>query len=430
MRTIPLLLPCLLLAQYVEDSIDVHFPWISSLVYNSRADVIYGACEMDGLIFTIACSTNRVLRGQYTDHPLNLVYDSTDNKAYCTVYNYEDVDSVLVIDGTTHLRARGIPVPEATDLVWDPVPNRLYVSCTEANQVTVIDCATDTVIGHIQTSPEPLRMHLNNRYRKLYVQCHGSERLEIIDLHTLEVIKNITVPGLPEAGYYSEAVDKCYCGAGVSVVVVDGATDSVVAQIGQTGRSLSMVAVGRHSLVMAGGTHGGSDSVYVIDAASDTAVRAIPGVSSPYDLYWSEISDLVYCASSQLDQVAVIAGNGSRMLGVLQVGDCPHSFAAAPRHRYLYVGHLGSGKVYVVRDTVSGIAETPDPERAEPLRPTLLTRAQLLTELQQDPNQTLFDASGREVLRPNTIPPGVYFVRRLTADSQQLPASCKVLVTN
>jgi hypothetical protein len=84
--------------------------------------------------------------------------------------------------------------------------------------------------------------------------------------------------------------------------------------------------------------------------------------------------------------------------------------------------------IYTYGDSAA-IAETPEPERAEPLQPTFLTRAQLQAEMQRDPSLSLFDASGREVLRPNTIPPGIYFVRRLTADSQQLTASRKVLLT-
>jgi hypothetical protein len=84
----------------------------------------------------------------------------------------------------------------------------------------------------------------------------------------------------------------------------------------------------------------------------------------------------------------------------------------------------------VVRDRAGGIAETPEPERAEPLRTTILTRARLQAELQQNPSLSLFDASGREVLRPKSIPRGIYFVRRPTADGRQLPASRKVLVTD
>ncbi|UCG43226.1 MAG: hypothetical protein JSU73_01015, partial [candidate division WOR-3 bacterium] len=56
-------------------------------------------------------------------------------------------------------------------------------------------------------------------------------------------------------------------------------------------------------------------------------------------------------------QVAAIAGNGSRMMGVLEVGDAPFTFTYSPQQRRLYVGHLGSRKVYVIRDTVSGIEE-------------------------------------------------------------------------
>jgi YVTN family beta-propeller protein len=301
-------------AQWVEDSIEVPTRWVGSLCHNPTANVVYGSTSDD--------------------------------------------DSILVVDGSTHTRIGVIPLYWARFLVWDPVANRLYVSEFEDNSVAVIDCATDTVIAHIPTSPEPLRMHLSTRHRKLYVLCHGSERLNIIDLNTLEVIKNIRLSGMPEAGCYSEAADKYYCGALGNIVVLDGATDSVVAEIGLTGQALSMVAVDRHSLVLVGYKYAGSDSVHVINVDADSIVRTFPGVSAPHGLHWSEVSDLVYCTSGRWDQLVAFAGDGSRLVGTVDVGGWPFSLVGAPRFGRVYVGHLYSRQVYVIRDTVSGISET------------------------------------------------------------------------
>ncbi|UCG44186.1 MAG: hypothetical protein JSU73_06155 [candidate division WOR-3 bacterium] len=77
---------------------------------------------------------------------------------------------------------------------------------------------------------------------------------------------------------------------------------------------------------------------------------------------------------------------------------------------YSFGGSMGEA-LLVKTDSVgyvSTIAETPERRRAEPLRPTILTRAQLQAELQSDRALSLFDASGREVLDPR---PGVLFLR-------------------
>jgi hypothetical protein len=130
---------------------------------------------------------------------------------------------------------------------------------------------------------------------------------------------------------------------------------------------------------------------------------------------------LVYCASTGWSQVAVIAGNGSRMLDVLQVGAGPFCFAAAPRHHRLYVA---CNKVYVIRDKVTAIAETPEPERAEAMPgPTIVRDVLRLGQSGDRPSSggtvpvLLLDPAGRIVMHllpgdndVRHLSPGVYFV--------------------
>jgi hypothetical protein len=394
-------------AQYVLDSIDVGGRWVGSMALNSREDVVYGRSQSGGVLFAIDCSSNRIVSRVEVEFPWYMAYSATSNKVYCT-FRPSDTESLLVVDGVTHQRIRAMPLEWAAFAVWDSVANWLFVSCTEANRVMVIDCAADTVIKDIRTSAGPMRMHLNNRHRKLYVQCYDSERLNIVDLNALEVIENVRLPGIPEAGCYSEAADRYYCGAGQEVVVVDGTTDSVVRLIPVTGRSLSMVSVAHRDLVFVGATYGDADTLYVVDTSRDSVVARHGGLDEPYAMFWSEGTDLVYCANSLGDQVAVIAGNGSRMLDVLQVGDYPYCFAAAPRHRRVYLGHLASSKVYVIRDTVTGVAEH-GPYTGRPAR-AAATVTYGSYELEGGEPARLVDIAGRPVAK---IVPGVNDVRRL-----------------
>ena len=96
-------------AQYVLDSIDVGGRFVGSLCYNSRSDVVYGNSESGGFFFAIDCSTNEVISSISLRYPLRVVYNATGNKAYCSYYNYE-LDSVLVVDGSTHQRIKAIPL--------------------------------------------------------------------------------------------------------------------------------------------------------------------------------------------------------------------------------------------------------------------------------------------------------------------------------
>jgi hypothetical protein len=70
--------------------------------------------------------------------------------------------------------------------------------------------------------------------------------------------------------------------------------------------------------------------------------------------------------------------------------------------------------------TGGGVAETPERKQTESLGPTVISRAQLLAELQQNPVLFLFDASGRTVLNPKSLSPGVFFLRTATTTRRVL----------
>ena len=139
-----LLLCCLIVAtshaQYVEDSIDVGGAWVGSLVYNSQADVLYGGCQTAGILFAISCDSNKVIMSLALDWPRCLAYDSTDNKGYVAFKGAEE-DSLAVIDGSTRQVIDDIEVPGAVMPVWDPVSDRVCVSCYSSNMVAVVDRA-------------------------------------------------------------------------------------------------------------------------------------------------------------------------------------------------------------------------------------------------------------------------------------------------
>ncbi len=345
--------------QWVTDSIDCGGPWVGSLVYNSRANVIYGASEQPGIFFAISCDSNKVISSIHLRWPLNVAYASTPNKAYCSFYNYE-LDSVLVVDGSSHTRIKAIPLHWATYLVWDSISNQVYVSCLEENRVSVIDCVTDSVVCHIPVGNGPIKMYLNTRHRKLYVNDWDGEAVSIIDLETNQLIRTIPVGGIPSSGCYCAGeAQKYYCNGFFEAVVIDGVGDSIVARIPLSNCARSMVAVDAHELVMVGGTTGGWDSVFVIDAVGDSVLRAFPVGKGPSGLVWSPVTDLVYTANVHTDDVSVIAGDGSGLvLWSLPVGNGPDVFAVVPRHERLY---LSCGNmVYVIRDRAGGIHDGSD----------------------------------------------------------------------
>ena len=245
-------------AQYVEDSIDVGAAWVGSLVYNSREDVLYGASE-DGIFFAISCDSNKLIESFPLQRALAVTYDSIDNKAYCTFYNTQADDSLLVVDGVTHTRIKSLPMDGATTPVWDPASDRVYVSCQSTNKVAVVDCATDSLLTYIPVGACPIKMYINTLRRKLYVLNSDEGSISVVNMTTDQVIKTLVVGGYPNAGYYSRSADRFYCdGPQEQCVVVGGQSDTIVARIPLPGIDGVLSATGNED---AGLVYLGTESV-------------------------------------------------------------------------------------------------------------------------------------------------------------------------
>jgi YVTN family beta-propeller protein len=346
------------LAQYVEDSVDVGAGWVGSLAYNSREDVLYGASE-SGVFFAISCDSNKVIESFLLRYALVVAYDSTDNKAYCSFYNTHTDDSLLVVDGATQARIRSLPMDGATTPVWDPVSDRVYVSCQSTNSVAVVDCVNDSLLTYIPVGACPIKMCINTLRRKLYVLNYDDGTVSIVDMATNQVIKTVATE-TAGAGYYCRSADKFYCsGPQQQCIVIGGQSDTIVARIPLPGAEGMMSATGNESagLVYLGTFSGSDDYVATVLAEKDSVVATAMTGRAPWGLTCYEPTGLVYSASSWSDEVYVVSRDGARILTTIQVGDYPFVFAAVPRHNRLYLGHLSSRYVYVIRDTSAGIAE-------------------------------------------------------------------------
>jgi YVTN family beta-propeller protein len=344
---------------YVEDSINVYHSWVGSMCYNSTADAIYGRCQDEaGVFFAISADSNRVVVRWVLSWPRYLCYDSLGNKCYLA-YAGENEDSLAVIDGTTHTLIKGLPMPGATTPTWDPTSNRVYVTSQSCNEVVGVDCRTDSVICHIPVGDCPLKLYLNGPGRKLYVINYDDASVSVIDITTNQVIRTLRTGGYPNAGLFSEVLSKFYVAGMNEVVVIGGQCDSVVARIWLTqgGEPTAFAENPRSHLVMVA-VSGTERSVYTLDGDADTLLWTVQVGEEPVALLRSPVTGRVYCANGSTDDVSVLNADGTQVQQTLRVGNAPFVLAYSPVRARLYVGHLNSGRVYVIRDSLIGIAES------------------------------------------------------------------------
>ncbi len=63
---------------------------------------------------------------------------------------------LIILDAATHKGIKRIETPRgAAGIQMQPDGSRVFVACTGADQVDVIDLKTLTIVGHIDAGPEP-----------------------------------------------------------------------------------------------------------------------------------------------------------------------------------------------------------------------------------------------------------------------------------
>jgi YVTN family beta-propeller protein len=149
-------------------------------------------------------------------------------------------------------------------------------------------------------------------------------------------------------------------------------------------------------------------SVVVANRASGFVKGSVMVGEGPVAFAWSGDLQRLYCADRYSDEVTVLTGDGYAVLRTLPVGDYPFCFAYSPVQRRLYVGHLGSSKVYVIKDTAGGIEEAAAGRLAGArmrATPSTFTGQVVLSGSARCAAVSVYDGSGREV-RVLTADPG------------------------
>ena len=266
---------------------------------------------------------------------------------------------------------------------WDSVGNKLYVPIDAWGlpcKVAVYDCATDSVLALIDMNGldyAPGWMNFDQTYRKAYFMsnCAWAAYAGVIDTRNDTLIK--LFPIRASSMFNAVAVD-----------------------------------TRDHKAYIAGPPSGpgGDDTLYVIDCATDSIIKKLtyPGTPWSVDLVrWVPWSNRVYLTRT----------SGQESLGII-VFDCntdsiivpnlslgywsPLDIQLDPIHERIFAIGAESTSVHVLRDVVSGVAETPTPN-PRPAAPFKLRELRDAVELEyhlESPGWVevaVFDPCGRRI---------------------------------
>ena len=290
-------------------------------------------------------------------NPGELTVNETTNKIY--VSNFGS-DSVSVIDGATNtvigneisvgVQPLGIAVNEIT--------NKIYVANLMGDSVSVIRGSDDTVIKTISSVPLATAIAVNEKTNKIYVTDRSTlGTVTVIDGDTDVIIDSISVGNNPEGIAVNETTNKIYVSNLMdnSVSVIRGSDDTVIKTILSLPTAVG-VAVNEttNKIYVATDSILNPGTVSVIDGKIDAIVGSpITVESKPLSVTVNEIPNTIYVSNSDSNSVSVINGSTAMVTGSIPTLLIPIGVAVNETTNILYVANVGSNSVSVFNVTSS-----------------------------------------------------------------------------
>ncbi|MGI8839280.1 MAG: YncE family protein [Caulobacteraceae bacterium] len=203
-------------------------------------------------------------------------------------------------------------------LTFDPVGRRLYVSHTD--QVTVLDAASDKVVGSVGPFHDSHGVAIVAKLGKGYADSGDDGVVKVFNLTDLRIVKEIKVSPDADGMVYDDKTGTVLVVAGDSknLTVIDPASDTVTRTVGLPGKPefLTLDGAGKVYVNLAD-----VGAIAKVDIASGKVEATWPlaGCQAPHGLAYDGATRRLFsgCANQRL---IVVDANDGRNLASLPIG--------------------------------------------------------------------------------------------------------------
>jgi YVTN family beta-propeller protein len=311
---------------------------VKDMCIAGRADKLYCTDDSTGRVTVIDLVTMRSIRALTTGYrPTTLAYHAPTEKMYCTVFwRQSPWDSTLLVYDTRSDTL--VAALTAGTYPYFAVANELgsKTYCAEGGFVTVVDCLGDSVLRRLNTGAAARALCFATATGRLYNSRSGSgNRFAIVDGATDSILGTTRpVVATSDAATYEPHHNKAYFALTSTdlVVAIDGATDSIAAEILVGYHPSALAAAPPVGKVYCANEYDGT--VSVIDSRADTVLATVAVGDAPCALEYDSASNRVFVANREGHDVAVVDCGTDSVVGQVVLS----AFARA-------LGRYG-GKVY------------------------------------------------------------------------------------
>lgn len=241
---------------------------------------------------------------------------------------------------------------------------------SEGSSISVFDTTSGALGSSIGISKdaEPFQLAITPNGRTLYSSNYEADTVSAIDLATNTVVTTFPVGNHPFGIAATPNGSRVYVtiSAENKVVAIDTATNQLVGGAIPVGKSPFGIAIspdGTRALV----TNSGDDDVSVLDLGTGQVIATVKVGEDPYGLAYTPDGSRAFIANNDSSSLSVLDGHTGQVIGgPIGVGQDPSGVAVSPNGLRAYVANYGDGSMSVVNTQSNSVVSTvAGPEEVE-----------------------------------------------------------------
>lgn len=225
-----------------------------------------------------------------------------------------------------------------TQVAFNPLGTRAYVSNQGSQSLSVIDAATHSVVGTINTAGDPVPMQMTGNGQTLFVTTNLN-RLYKVNLATGTAVDSLDLPATSHHLLLHPNNTILYVStrAGGSVLEVNASTMSVTRTFTIGGTTQAMALAPNNGELYVANENA---NVYVLNLTSGTVVDSIAVGAEAFGLALGPDGTKVYAGLMFAGEVKVIDRVARTVLKTIPVGGSPREMATASASGFVVVANL------------------------------------------------------------------------------------------
>ena len=262
--------------------------------YASQVNKLYWLSG--SLVYVLDGATGRELRRITTPGGSDICYNPVVNRVYVTAFDTSGYVVIVNAANDSVVRTLRFEYAYRPWVACDPVDNKVYVQSYFGDTVFVVDCGMDSVIGAVPVGGASSQLVYGRVSNKLYC-CGWFASVTVVDCSSDTVLRHVDLPGGVETAVYNPVANKLYCDDGEGICIIDGQGDTLLGRLQQTHVN-AMVTDSADNLVWF--SRSVSDTIFAIDGQGDTLCAEVAVGNRPWAMCYNPTRNRLYLEDGHL----------------------------------------------------------------------------------------------------------------------------------